>query len=144
MASVRKEAVADTKLTTASSAEQDSATSPIQRIVMPLISFGLFFVALAAIHHILGEVSYTQLIAELTTLTYAQLGLAVLFTIASFLALSGYDWAALVYIGRRLPYHTVALATFCGYAFANTVGLSLVSGGSVRYRVYVSAGLDPR
>jgi phosphatidylglycerol lysyltransferase len=36
----------------------------------------------------------------------------------------------------------VALATFCGYAFANTVGLSLVSGGSVRYRVYVSAGLD--
>jgi phosphatidylglycerol lysyltransferase len=142
MTPVRKKAVADTKLTTASSAEQDSATSPIQRIVMPLISFGLFFVALAAIHHILGEVSYAQLIAELTTLTYAQLGLAVLFTIASFLALSGYDWAALAYIGRRLPYHTVALATFCSYAFANTVGLGLVSGGSVRYRVYVAAGLD--
>ena len=102
----------------------------------------VFFVALAAIHNILGEVSYAQLIAELTTLTYAQLGLAVLFTIASFLALSGYDWAALAYIGRRLPYHTVALATFCGYAFANTVGLGLVSGGSVRYRVYVAAGLD--
>ncbi|MGH8653598.1 MAG: lysylphosphatidylglycerol synthase transmembrane domain-containing protein [Gammaproteobacteria bacterium] len=118
------------------------ASGRFHRILMPLISLTLFFVAIAAIHHLLTEVSYPQLVAELKALSWNQLLLALLFTASSFMALMGYDWSALTYIGRKLPFPTVALGSFCGYAISNTVGLSMLSGGSVRYRFYLSAGLD--
>jgi phosphatidylglycerol lysyltransferase len=118
------------------------ASGHFHRILMPLISLTLFFVAIAAIHHLLTEVSYPQLVAELKALSWNQLLLALLFTASSFTALIGYDWSALAYIGRKLPFPTVALGSFCGYAISNTVGLSILSGGSVRYRFYLSAGLD--
>lgn len=113
----------------------------VQRIVLPLISLALFLIASAAIYYLLKEVSYAQLIAELTRLSSRQLALAALLTLGSYAALSGYDWSALSYLGRHLPYRTVALATFCGCAIANTVGLNILSGGSVRYRLYVPFGL---
>ncbi len=113
----------------------------VQRIVLPLISLCLFSIASGAIYYILKEISFTQLIAELTRLSTVQLALAALFTLGSYAALSGYDWSALSYLGRQLPYRTVALAAFCGCAIANTVGLNILSGGSVRYRFYVPFGL---
>ncbi len=63
------------------------------------------------------------------------------FTAAGFLALVGYDWSALHYVGRKLPLRTVAYASFCGFAIGNSVGFSLLSGGSVRFRIYSEAGL---
>ncbi len=113
-----------------------------QHLLMPVISLGLFVAAIWAVYHFLDEVTYDQLLKQLARLSITQLLLAVVFTAGSFLALLGYDWAALAYIGRRLPLPTVALASFCGYAISNMVGLSLLSGGSVRYRIYLSAGLD--
>ena len=113
-----------------------------RHLSMPLISLGLFVAAIWAVYHFLAEVTYDQLLAELAGLAIMQWVLAVVFTAGSFVALLGYDWAALAYIGRRLPLQTVALASFCGYAISNMVGLSLLSGGSVRYRIYLSAGLD--
>ncbi len=110
--------------------------------LLPLISVIVFFLALAAIHHLLHEVSYAKLKAELASLNWTQIGLSLAFTAGSFFALIGYDWSALSYLGQRLPLKTVALASSCGYALSNTVGLSLLSGGSVRYRIYLAAGLD--
>ncbi|MGH8589698.1 MAG: hypothetical protein ACREXX_10325 [Gammaproteobacteria bacterium] len=103
---------------------------------------GLFVAALWGIHHLLAEISAAHLAAEIRSLSFQQVFLAFLFTAVSFVALTGYDWAALRYIDKRLPYPTVALTSFCGYAISNTVGLSLLSGGSVRYRIYLARGLD--
>ena len=116
--------------------------SRLKPYLFPLVSLGLFIAALWAIHHLLAEISYARLVDEVATLSTRQIVLAVLFTAGSFGALMGYDWSALRYIGHRMPGRTVAFASFCGYAFSNTLGLSLLSGGSVRYRVYVSEGLD--
>lgn len=66
---------------------------------------------------------------------------SALFTAGGFLALVGYDWSALHYVGRRLPLRTVAYASFCGFAIGNSVGLSFLSGGSVRFRIYSEAGV---
>ncbi|HMU89234.1 MAG TPA: bifunctional lysylphosphatidylglycerol flippase/synthetase MprF [Pseudomonadales bacterium] len=107
-----------------------------------LISLGLFIAALWAIHHMLAGITSAHLLEEIGSLNRQQIGLALFFALASFVALMGYDWSALNYIGQRLPASTVAFASFCGYAFSNTLGLSLLSGGSVRYRIYVVKGLD--
>ncbi len=122
--------------------ELDIRPAPWRQWLMPAVSLVLFFAALWAINRLLHQLRYEDLVAELSKFTFAELGAALLFTAVSFVFLTGYDWAALTYIGRRVPYRVVALASFCGYAIANTVGLALLSGGSVRYRMYLAAGLD--
>lgn len=117
-------------------------TSWVRAQAMPLVTGLLFVLAVYAIHKLLGAINYKQLLIELANIPMFKLGLALLATILGFIALTGYDWSALRYIGRRLPYRTVALASFTGYAIGNTIGLSLVSGGSVRYKIYGPAGLD--
>ncbi len=108
---------------------------------MPLISATLFAVACNAIYEVAQEIDYQRFMRELTDLHAARLGLAVLLSAMSYAVLIGYDWSALRYIGRALSFRTIACAAFCGCAVANTVGVNLLSGGSVRFRIYVPAGL---
>ncbi|MGH8507638.1 MAG: bifunctional lysylphosphatidylglycerol flippase/synthetase MprF, partial [Gammaproteobacteria bacterium] len=112
-----------------------------QRVLMPLLSAALFLAASSAIYHLLQEMDANRMFAELRQYSPGQLGLALLLTAASYTVLIGYDWSALRYIGRAVALRTVAYAAFCGCAIANTVGVNIVSGGSVRYRIYVPAGL---
>ena len=115
----------------------------VHRLLFPFITAVLFIAAMVAINHVLDETSISQIVAELRNLSYRQIGLALLCTLASYWVLSGYDWMAIRYLGLHLPYPIVALATFCSCAISYTVGANLLSGGSVRYRIYVGAGLTP-
>jgi len=56
--------------------------------------------------------------------------------------MTGYDFLALKYINHPLPYIKTAFASFVGYAFSNNIGLSMLAGGSVRYRLYSAWGLS--
>ncbi|MEW6693194.1 MAG: bifunctional lysylphosphatidylglycerol flippase/synthetase MprF [Pseudomonadota bacterium] len=112
------------------------------RWLMPAITLVLFVLAVVAIYHLLREIHPEQLWAELGNVSPLKLSLSLLFMALSFLFMVGYDASALRYIGKRLPWRTVGLASFTGYAFSNTIGMALVSGASVRYRIYVEAGLD--
>ena len=62
-------------------------------------------------------------------------------TAADYLLLSAYDLLALVYAGKKLPTIRVVFTSFIAYAFGNNVGLSLLSSGSVRVRLYSQWGL---
>jgi len=62
-------------------------------------------------------------------------------TALDYLLLSAYDLLALVYAERRLPTLRVVFTSFIAYAFGNNVGLSLLSSGSVRVRLYSQWGL---
>jgi len=114
----------------------------IQRFLFPLITVVLFVASISAIGHMLGEITLEQVVLEVSRLSYQQFSLALLFTFLSYWVLSGYDWMALRYLGRQLPYVTVVWATFCSCAISYTVGVNLLSGGSVRYRIYAAAGLS--
>lgn len=109
---------------------------------MSLVSLALFVVAVLAIRRILEEISYAHLLDAVAALSAKQITVAALFTLASYVVLTGYDWSALRYLRRRVPYRTIALATFCGCAISNAVGFNILSGASVRYRIYVPAGLN--
>ncbi len=73
-----------------------------------------------------------------------QIALAILFTAASYLALTGYDALAVRQLRLRVPYPTTALASFTSYAVSFTLGFPLITAGTVRYWIYsqakVSAG----
>ncbi len=119
-----------------------SAPSRYRQFALSFLSFALLAIAAAVIYQVLQEMSYQRLVEEFNKLSNPQLLLAALFTAGSYVVLSGYDWSALSYLGHNLPYRTIALASICGTAIANTVGLNLVSGAAVRYRVYAAAGLN--
>lgn len=58
----------------------------------------------------------------------------------SFAGAMAMDAQALRYLGRVLSYRRIALASFIGSALGNSLGFALLSGGSVRYRLYSAAG----
>jgi phosphatidylglycerol lysyltransferase len=95
-----------------------------------------------ALRRLLAEMRLADVGAAIAALPTANLFASQAFTFASFVALIGYDWSALRYVRRRLPLRVIALASFCGYAIGNTVGFALLTGGSVRYRIYTAAGLS--
>ncbi|HKT85642.1 MAG TPA: bifunctional lysylphosphatidylglycerol flippase/synthetase MprF [Novosphingobium sp.] len=106
-------------------------------VVLAIIALG--FAALDSLTH---QIRYAQVRAALHALGPGQIGLALGFTAASYLALTFYDYLALRIIGRPLPWRTAALASFTSYTLSHNLGLSLLTGGSARYRIYVAAGLD--
>ncbi len=103
----------------------------------------LAFVAVAfAIYRITEDVRYGAVLDDLTTVSWARLGLAVLFTFLSFGFLICYDVNALRHIGRKLPLGQVVIVSFSAYAVGNTAGFGPLSGGAIRYRGYSRMGLS--
>jgi len=66
---------------------------------------------------------------------------AALLTALNYAVLTGYDLIAFLYIGKQLPRWRVAAASFIAYSISNSVGFSVVSGTSVRYRYYSRWGI---
>ncbi len=106
-------------------------------VVLLLGALGLF-----ALHGLLLEVHLHDVRTSLHGLKGWQLQAALGLTCASYLMLTLYDVLALKIVGRPLPWHTAALASFTSYTLSHNLGLSLITGGSARYRIYSANGLD--
>lgn len=124
-----------------------SLRSTVTRLAEPLAfiaALGVFGLVIYALHHLLGEVRYDDVVQALTDTPRTHLLLAVFFTGLSYAALVAYDFNALAYIRRKkVPPATVAVTAFSAYAVSNSVGFGPLSGGAIRYRVYTKFGLTP-
>ncbi|HCL80055.1 MAG TPA: hypothetical protein DIC53_08845, partial [Synergistaceae bacterium] len=69
--------------------------------------------------------------------------LALGLTALNFAVLSGYDWLAIRYSNKRLPYRKIAFTSFVSYAISFNAGFSILTGALPRYRYYSQAGLMP-
>lgn len=114
----------------------------LQRLLPVLLGLGLFVMGLWALNQLLATIDVQQVIAQMKATPWPMLAAAVAATATSYTALIGYDFWALAYLSKHLPLRTVALGGFLGYAFGNTVGVSVISGGAVRYRIYSAVGLS--
>lgn len=107
-----------------------------------LLALLLLGLALFALRELTREVNYKDVLVQMRNTPMSALLLAALFTFLSFVALAGYDLSGLHYLGIKLPWRTVAMGSFAGYAMGNTVGMGVLTGGAVRLRVYGAAGMD--
>lgn len=96
----------------------------------------LFTIGLVACWHLLRELDPNALRGALHDVPVSSLLAAVGATAVSFMALVGYEWSGLRFAGVRIPLPRMALGSFCASAIGNAIGLSVVTGGSVRYRLY--------
>ena len=107
-----------------------------------LLGVALFGLGLYALYHLLRPVDPADVMTQIRAVPLRTLIAALAATAAGYGALVFYDWFGLRFIGKSLPPDLVGIGGFLGYAFGNTIGISAISGGAVRYRIYSMAGLN--
>ena len=108
--------------------------------ITPWISVILFATAAVIIHHKLKQYHYHDIIAELKQTPVLYVVAAIALTFLDYFILTGYDTLALTYIGHRLPYRKIAVASFIGYVFSHNA--TILGGSAARYRIYSGLGLS--
>ena len=111
-----------------------------------ILSFGfilaMLFLTGIFVDSFLDKYSLRQIMKDLNAIPMQNKLLAVFFMAASYLFLTTYDFLGLRYLGRKLAARKVVLASFLSYGFSNSIGLSVLASGSLRYRYYSSWGLS--
>jgi len=109
------------------------------------VALGLLVLALAAwgLNKIADQVTLADVIAEVkATPTHLILAAAVSAAV-SYVVLVGYDWLATRHLGYRIGWPTLAAASFASFTMSHTLGVTVLTGGTVRYRIYTRAGVKP-
>ena len=107
-----------------------------------LIAAAAIGLAAFLIYRTLSRYSLDQLVAAVAAVPAPRLLGAIGFAAASYLSLTGFDYLALHYVGRPLPYRRAALASFTALSLGHNIGLAALSSGAVRYRFYSRWGLS--
>ncbi|RLB40771.1 MAG: hypothetical protein DRH12_09575 [Deltaproteobacteria bacterium] len=113
------------------------------RYIAPTLGGLVFLAALFVLRHELKAYDVVDIAARVKAMPTTSALIAFLLTAANYFIMTGYDYLALRYIHKPLHYAKIVLVSFIGYSFSNNLGLSMVAGGSVRYRLYSGWGLSP-
>jgi phosphatidylglycerol lysyltransferase len=99
---------------------------------------GLFFFGVAAymLYRQLSKYSLDDIKEALLAIPGKNFALACAASFMGYVALSSYDYLALRYIGRKLAPWKWIFAGFIGFSVSNNAGHAIVSGGTIRYRLY--------
>lgn len=112
-----------------------------QRYLAALLPVALFVAALVALHRLAGELHPADVIGALSSIAASQVASAVLLALGSYLTLTGCERLALDYVGRSMPWQRYGLTSFVANAVGHNLGVTALSGGAVRYRLYTPLGL---
>ena len=135
------QAVVAPKLTDPADAPPNGRFGRAVSRLAPFAAAGFFALALWGVHRALAGISYGTLWRAILSVSPGQIALAITCTLVGYVALTGYDVLALRYVRHPLDYLRTGLASFISFAFSNSVGLALLTGASVRTRLYSTWGL---
>jgi phosphatidylglycerol lysyltransferase len=116
--------------------------SMLRKILGPGLSLILFAAAVWLLHNELRTYHLRDILRAFNAIPGTHLGAAAGLAILSYAVMTGYDVLAMRYIRYPLSYSKIGLASFIGYAFSNNIGMSMIAGASVRYRLYSAWGLS--
>lgn len=94
------------------------------------------------LYRTLSRYTLNEIATSITAVPPMRIGLAAVFAAASYFCLTFFDWLALHYVGRPLPYRYAALASFTSLSLGHNIGFAALSSGAVRYRFYSRWGLS--
>jgi uncharacterized membrane protein YbhN (UPF0104 family) len=132
--------------TTSPTADLPDAAKPRSTLTQWIgAALGLVVLALAiwGLKMIAGKVTMAEVMADIHDTPTHFLILSALSAAASYVVLVGYDWLATRHLGYRLRWATLAAASFASFTMSHTLGLTVVTGGTVRYRIYTRVGVKP-
>ncbi len=109
------------------------------------VLLGLVVLGLAAwgLNKIAGQVTIEEVIANVRATPSHLVVAAALSAAISYVVLVGYDWLATRHLGYRIKLSTLAAASFASFTMSHTLGVTVLTGGTVRYRIYTREGVKP-
>lgn len=119
-----------------------ASTRGALHILSAVIVVVLFAAASVMLFHEFRGHRFDEIFHHAGEISAAQILVALILTALSYSALVGYDFVALAHLGKRLPLRRVAHTAFISFAFSHNLGGALLTGGSLRYRLYSAAGLS--
>ncbi len=107
-----------------------------------VVSLAIIAFAVVVLYRMLHDLKFDQVLEALRNKDPLHVLAAFVLVALAYLTLTFYDFFALRTIGRKhVPYRVAALAGFCSYSVGHNVGFTVLTGGSVRYRIYSAWGL---
>lgn len=113
----------------------------LRRYAAAGFSIFIFALALWVLNRSLGRFDVDEVLAAARAYPGGSLALALVFCLASYAVLSGFDWLGTLYVGRSLPTFWVMLISFVSHSISHNAGFAILTGGSVRLRMYGIFGL---
>lgn len=104
------------------------------------IGAGMLLLALWVLRRWAAHVSLEDLRAELEAIPPHRIALSILFSLASFVALFGYEYYACRFIGRPISWARAGIISFITQSIAHAVGFAVFVGATVRYKLYSAYG----
>ncbi len=111
-----------------------------KKFLRKLISLsGVLFFCMAAgmLYWQLKDYSARDILSAILSLPIENLILAGVACIIGYLALGFYDYLALRYVDKKVVWWKWLMAGVLGFAVSNNAGHAVISGGAVRYRLYM-------
>lgn len=115
----------------------------LQQIAPAAIGALLFTLSIGAIRSELHHYGWQNVLDSLHSIAKSRLLAAFGLMLVNYVILTGYDTLAMVYLRQSVPWAKTSFVGFVSYAISNSVGLALLSGSAIRYRLYQSWGLSP-
>lgn len=113
-----------------------------RRFGTPALAAAVIALAAFLLYRTLSKYSMADILASMSAIPATRFALAITFAAASYLCLSGFDFLATRYVGHRLPYRNVLLASFCSLSLGHNIGFAALSSGTIRYRFYSRWGVS--
>lgn len=105
-------------------------------IIGALASLAVFALAAYILANVLSNMRFADVTEAIHETSGTQIFAALFYTTLSYIALTGYDAAALWQIGHAAPYRVKALAAFASFAISFNLGFPIITGAAVRYWIY--------
>jgi hypothetical protein len=110
--------------------------------LLPLLVVLAFAAAVYLVWREVRPYGVAGMLQAITAIPRERLALAGLLALASYAALTLFDWLGLRYGEHPLPYPKAALASFVALSIGHTLGLAPLGSGALRARYYTQWGLD--
>ncbi|WP_439498271.1 lysylphosphatidylglycerol synthase domain-containing protein [Bosea sp. (in: a-proteobacteria)] len=108
----------------------------------PLLAIVVIGLAAFLLYRTLREYSLDELAAQIRSAAIGSVVLALIFAAGSYACLTSFDFLALRYAQKPLPYPRSALASFVALSLGHNLGFAALSSGAIRYRYYSRWGLS--
>lgn len=108
---------------------------------IPLFAFGVFCIAAYLLYRALSAYDRAKIVEAIFAIQRPSLALGALFVAGSYFSLTLFDTLAIRYVGAKLPYRRIALASFTALSIGHTLGVAAASSGAIRYRFYSRWGM---
>lgn len=110
--------------------------------ITPFISVIFFVLAIWFLDQELRQYNIGDILSQLSAIPNTYILFSVILSLLSYLILTLYDGLGVKYIGEDLAPMRIMRAGFIGYAFSHNIGMALITGGSIRYRIYSAWGFS--